>query len=278
MASASGGTTGSGLIVFSAIPQGKAASQLFSIQPSGAGLKELTTGASAALDPAISPAGTRLAFVRFGFGIFIVNTDRSGYRRLTTNPRDSYPTWSPDGKRIAFVRPVGKAWKVFVVAVSGGPQKELKQVPPAGRPSWTSAGLLVPSGGDLLRVDPNTGRVLKYYGANIDAIWGLNSVGISPAISMLTYVGSRQPDPGDKECGEGPCQRFGLFLENLNGKNRRPRMIVKDSGPGVFSPDGKRLVYVTDGQLMLRSVATGQTTVLQMVTAAPTTVGPPAWH
>ena len=34
-----------------------------------------------------------------------MNIDGTGLHRLTTNGRDSYPTWSPDGKQVAFVRP-----------------------------------------------------------------------------------------------------------------------------------------------------------------------------
>lgn len=264
-------------IVFSGAPS-DAAPQLYRIQSSGGSVQQITTGANAAVAPAFSPGGKRIAFSRLGVGIFTINPDGSGIRRLTTNGRDSYPAWAPTGGRIAFVRPVGAAWKLFVVSTSGGAPHLLRKTPPAGRPSWTKAGLFVPSGGDLLRVDPKTGRVLKYYGANIDAIWGLNTVAISPDLSKLTFIGSRAPDPGDKECGEGPCQRFGLFLENLAAKKKKPKLIVKDVGPATFSPDGGQLAYVGGGQLVLRSVSSGSTHGLATGTAAPTTSAPPAWQ
>jgi hypothetical protein len=266
-------------IVFSGAPTaGQQGQQLYRIQPSGSGLQQITTGGFPAVDPAFSPGGQRLAFARLGVGIFTMNPDGSGLRRLTTGPRDSYPTWAPSGGRIAFVRPIGAAWRLFVLSTSGGTPHLLRKAPPAGRPSWTKAGLLVPSGGDLLRVDPKTGRVLKYYGANIDAIWGLNTVALSPDLTRLTYVGARAPDPGDKECGEGPCQRFALYLETLTAKKKQPRLLVKDVGPAVFSPDGGQLLYAAAGQLVVRSLASGSAHVVDTTGVLPATGSPPAWQ
>lgn len=268
-------------IVFSGTPsdgEQTQTPQLYRIRSSGGGLRQLTTGANAAVDPAYSPGGRRIAFARLGVGIFTMNPDGTGLRRLTKNGRDSYPTWAPTGGRIAFVRPVGATWKLFVLSTSGGTPHLLGKAPPSGRPSWTKAGLLSPSGGDLLAIDTKTGRVSKYYGANIDPIWGLNTVSLSPDLSRLTYMGTRAPDPGDKECGEGPCQRFALYLESLTTKQKKPRLLVKDAGPASFSPDGRELAYAAAGQILVRSVASGSTHGLATGTVAAATSAPPAWQ
>jgi hypothetical protein len=269
---------GSGLIVFPGTPAGSTITQLFAVHADGSGLKQLTKSGTQSYQPVFSPAGTRIAFVRFGYGIYTMRTDGGGLRRMTTGARDANPAWSPDGKRIAFVRPQGTAWRVWSVPATGGKPKSMRVQPPAGRPTWIKSGLLVPSGGDMISINPNTGRVVKYLDADVDAIWGLNSVTVAPNGSYLAYIGTRDPIPGDMECGDGPCQRFGLFLENLNAKKKIGKLWVKDAGAGAFSSDGKRVAYVTAGQLWLRGVTAAAGTSVATPGITPNLTGPPAWH
>jgi hypothetical protein len=207
-----------------------------------------------------------------------MNVDGTGLRRLTTNGRDSFPAWSPDGGRIAFIRPYKAEWRVHTMSSSGAAERRLPQAPPSGRPSWTPAGLLIPSGGDLLKVDPKTGHVQKYYNAEIDAIWGENSVALSPTRSSLTFVGQRGPEPGDKECGEGPCQRFALYKENLLKKIKKPQKVIDDAGPATFSPSGTQLAFVDHDGLVLWPLAGGTSTTIPTGDATPTVSAPPAWQ
>jgi hypothetical protein len=80
------------------------------------------------------------------------------------------------------------------------------------------------------------------------------------------------------DCGEGPCQRFGLYLESLTVAKKKPKLIVKDTGPAVFSRDGKKLAYVAAGAIVVRSIASGQTVTIPTGTAVPTTESAPAWR
>src|SRR5580765_5744168 len=97
-----GATAPAKWLVFSATQPGQHIDQLFRIRSSGAGLKRLTTGQYPSIAPAFSPDGTRIAFARTGIGIVTMNLDGRDVHRLTTNGRDSFPAWSPDGKQIAF--------------------------------------------------------------------------------------------------------------------------------------------------------------------------------
>jgi Tol biopolymer transport system component len=67
----------------------------------GSAITPLTTGPGEHTDPAWSPDGSRLAFANATTGgIYVVNADGSGLRRLTTAGEN--PAWSPDGSAIAF--------------------------------------------------------------------------------------------------------------------------------------------------------------------------------
>jgi Tol biopolymer transport system component len=265
-------------ILFTAHGAGAGAEQIFRIMPSGNGLKQLTKNTSPAQAPAFSPDGKRVAFVRVGVGIFSMNVDGSRLRALTKNARDSFPAWSPDGKQIAFIRPLASGWAVMVMPASGAGERQLRQAPPAGRPSWTTHGLLIPTNGDLAKIDPRSGHVQKLFGALIDASVGMDATAVSPDLSTVTFMGPRALDPRDTGCGEGvPCPTFALYIQNLR-THKDPRVLVRDGGPASFSPDGKRLAFVAKDRLVVRVLAGGASTSIKTGKFSPTTSTPPVWQ
>ena len=197
---------------------------------------------------------------------------------LTANGRDSFPAWSPDGKQIAFIRPLASGWKIVVMSASGAGERQLPQAPPAGRPSWTSRGLLIPTNGGLAKIDPRSGQVQKLYGALIDASIGMDTTAVSPDLSTVTFVEALPPDPGDTGCGEGvPCPRFALSIQHLQ-THKAPKILVRNGGPASFSPDGKSIAYVAGKQLVVQALASGTAKTIKTGTFAPTTGAPPVWQ
>lgn len=275
---APGASTPPRSIVFAAHPDGTGPAQLFRVQTTGDDLAQMTMGKLPATAPAFSPDGKRIGFVRLGSGIFRVNLDGTGLRRLTSGIRDSYPAWSPDGKRIAFLRPYRAQWRVHVMSASGSGQRRLPQAPPAGRPTWTAdgKGIFIPTGGDLVRIDPRSGKVLKRYGLTLD-IQTAQTASVSPSGRRIAYVGPRV-STGPEDCGEGPCPQYGLYLASVPVPHR-PRRIVNDTGPAGWSPDGKTLVFVSRGALRLRAVdSKTRTAIIATGTHVATGDAPPAWQ
>ena len=95
---------------------------LISVCESGVSAKEQVRLASSA---ALSPDGKRLAFSWRG-DIWTVGSAGGVAKRLTTHPgEDTAPSFSPDGKSIAFVSRRQGAPQVYVVAPAGGAPRQL---------------------------------------------------------------------------------------------------------------------------------------------------------
>jgi phosphate transport system substrate-binding protein len=77
-------------------------------------------------------------------GIWISNRDDSGAHNITNEGNDSFPSWSPDGRSIAFHRDAGGNVDVYVMDTDGGDIRRLTDAPgPDTLPTWTPDGRIV---------------------------------------------------------------------------------------------------------------------------------------
>lgn len=112
----------------------------------GSGLRRLTQGNSAEIQPVWSPDGTHIGFSRADgehFDLFVAGADGSGLTQLTHTPiadEDSC-TWSPNGLQLAFTRFQNDDEDVLAINVDGTEQHPLIR----GRhddtsPAWSPDG------------------------------------------------------------------------------------------------------------------------------------------
>jgi TolB protein len=263
-------------IVFSAEPGGSGLPQLFRIDTTGAGIQQITTGAKPATQPAFAPDGKRIVFTRLGSGIFRANVDGTGLRRLTSNSRDTFPVWSGDGTRIAFVRPFRGQWRLYVMSAAGTAVRRLPQAPPSGRPTWSanSKSIFIPTAASIARVDARTGQVQRRFRATLDLSLS-QSATVSPDARQFAFIARRNPT-GAPDCGESFCPQFALYLASAS-TGRRQR-IANDTGPAGWSPDSKTVVFVARGALTMEVVASGKSTRIATGEHHPGGDSPPAWQ
>ena len=99
--------------------------------------------------PAFSPDGTLVAFRQSdggnNTGIYAAAVGGEKSVQLTNDPGDCCPTWSPDGRQIAFVRYSERSFSIFTIPALGGTERRLYSGPDhlgVGL-SWSPDGSLI---------------------------------------------------------------------------------------------------------------------------------------
>jgi Tol biopolymer transport system component/tRNA A-37 threonylcarbamoyl transferase component Bud32 len=183
----------------------------------------LTASRGIEATPAFSPDGSQLAFAWDGerspdegprnFDIWLKLIGSSEARRLTTDPLDDMgPSWSPDGRYIAFHRGRrGETATIYLMSPLGGAERKLTDLPAAGSNTSWFRGAAVPQ-----------------------LAW-------SPDGRWLAVARARAPHETAPEAG-------GIHLIPIDGGEPHPITAPKapawDRDP-AFSPDGRHLAYAS---------------------------------
>lgn len=101
--------------------------QIYIMDVDGSNLTRVTRQGTYNASPRWSPRGEKIVFMcqSGGFQICLMNPDGSGLQQLTSAGRNEEPTWSPDGRHIAFTSTRTGQREVFVMHADGSEQRRL---------------------------------------------------------------------------------------------------------------------------------------------------------
>jgi Tol biopolymer transport system component len=195
-----------------------------------------------------------------------MDADGSHPRNLTQNPaNDEMPSWSPDGKRIVFTRALGMSgkWpnrKLFVMGADGS---NVRQLTFGGDPDWAPAWS--PDGAQIAFSSTRETRWNR--------IWIVNAGGGDPY--PVTRDGWNDMTPSWSPDGrrllfdrrKRYTERDTLISVNRDGTDEK--VVNPDLSGDLradyyadYSPDGRKVVFGREGEIVSVDLATGASTRL----------------
>ena len=209
-------------------------SQIFTRSPSGTE-QQITHFSGGAFDPVWSPDGSRIAFNRWFSRtrqpdqLLTIRPDGRDARRMTTGCRrstclgDEWPSWSPDGRSIAFVR----IHKPLILHRFNRYEK-----------------VELPKAVDIMVVDAagGTPRLVRHFGGDLQG--GESAVTWSPDGRRLVFAASSLKHPNKHT-------RLATALFSMSasggGSPRRITPWALGAGHPHWSPDGAQIAFNSQG-------------------------------
>jgi TolB protein len=199
-------------------------------------------------DVAVDPTGKWLVFASTRDSvhpyIYMQRVDGASVVQLTSDAADdAYPTFSPDGKKIAFSSTRGGNWQIYVMDVDGKNVTQVTTGPmQAIHPSWSPDGTRIvfsSLGGRsgqwelwVINLGTNEKRMIGY---GLFPTWG-------PTKDVDRIAFQRPRQRGSRWFGLWTC-------EYVNGEALRVTEVAVSSNAAIlwptWSPDGKRIAFAT---------------------------------
>ena len=234
--------------------------EIYVMDDDGKNQRNLTNNANADYQPSWSPDGKRIVFISERDGhvdprgwttseIYVMGADGSNPQNLTDNPSDDRdPSWSPDGRRIAFVSdrdPKFPHFNVYVMDADGSdPQNITNNVDGNRYPSWSSDGKRI------LFSARRKGHVENRFGIT-EEIYVMDADGGNER--RLTENRNNDWDPVWSPDGKriafsadrkGTFAELDIYVMDADGGNEQQLTNQRgwDADPS-WSPDGKRIAF-----------------------------------
>lgn len=234
-------------------------------EPAEPVLSRGTTGGRMNFSPAISPDGRYVAFFSerglFSVDLYVADTETGEViRRLTRSGLSAHfdavrfissaGTWSPDGRRLAFVTFRKGNNQIAILNAQTGRIEQRYRVQEVGalsNPAWGPDGRRIAFSGntggitDLYVLDTQTGSVRQLTNdkhAAFQPTW-------SPDGQRLAYVTDRGPQTNFSQLTTGPM-RIGLVTAESGDVRMLPLFEEARHITPQFSPDGQSLYFIAD--------------------------------
>jgi Tol biopolymer transport system component len=234
--------------------------EVYAMNADGSSPRNLTRQPANDVRPAWSPDGRSIAFVSSRnrqSEIYVMNADGSGKRSLARNranddlptwspDRLDLPTWSPDGRRIAFLRPATRRYKMpgprdvirrgyhlYVVNADGSELRNLtsnwtypRQVTQV---VWSRDGRTIYFRPYLVRTDGSGARRLPYIPRT--AVW-------SPDGRRIAFA-AKGPEPPPSS-----ASHTDIYVMNADGSGKRKLTHnERYNAEPAWSPDGRKIAF-----------------------------------
>jgi Tol biopolymer transport system component len=187
-----------------------------------------------------SPDGKKIAFMRDTRAIYVVNADGSGQRRLRSKTFDG-PVWSPDGRKIAFTaRGPGTGSGGDVYVMNADGSGERNLT---RTPGTDFRPAWSPDGRTIAFVSDRDGN-WDVYVMNADGSDQRNLTR-DPATDIPFSSLAWSPDGRTIAWASERDGNFDIHVMNADGRGRRN--LTRTAGGGIFpawSPDGRRIAFV----------------------------------
>jgi Tol biopolymer transport system component len=222
---------------------------IYLVDVHGGGLRQLTEGPELDIQPAWSPDGRQIVFVRrhwdvfgrvTGGDIYVVNADGSGLRKLTNHAGGfAFPTWSPDGSQIAFGGGGGQLpeiWmsSVFIVNADGSGLTNLTgHAGSFGMPTWSPDGSRLAFEGGLPTDAEGGIFMVNTDGSGLVRLSNGYGPSWSPDGTRIAFLNWSDDDGGS------------LAVINWDGSDYTPliKNIFSNTHSPSWSPDGTQIAF-----------------------------------